>query len=107
MTTAHAVATDLTSERAKELEPRAIAGMVCGIAAIPTLILCGIGIVGGVLGVVFGLIAMRRIRDSGGALTGRGMALAGAICGTVALSLFVIYIVVVIIAAIADSGSSY
>jgi len=83
----------------------AIAGMVCGIAAIPLLLACGAGIVLGVLGVVFGLIAMRRIRDSGGALTGRGMALAGAICGGVALAIFLIYIVVAIIVAASNSGS--
>ena len=88
-------------------EPLAIAGMVCGIAAIPLLVACGAGIVLGVLGVVFGLIAMRRIRDSGGALTGRGMALAGAICGGVALALFLIYIVVAIIVAVSDSASGY
>ena len=86
-------------------EPLAIAGMVCGIAAIPLLLACGAGIVLGVLGVVFGLIAMRRIRDSGGALTGRGMALAGAICGGVALAIFLIYIVVAIIVAASNSGS--
>jgi hypothetical protein len=88
-------------------EPLAIAGLVCGIASIPLLVACGLGIVGGVLGIVFGLIAMRRIRDANGALTGRGMALAGAICGGVGVALFVVYVVWVVVSIAADSGTRY
>ena len=57
------------------------------------------------LGLVFGIIAMRRIDRSAGALTGRGMAIAGAICGGVGIAFNVIYWGIVIIAAIVDSSS--
>jgi len=77
-------------------EGLAVAGMICGIAAIPLLVVCGIGIVTGVLGIVFGIIAMGRIKRSNGMLTGHGMALAGLICGAVAVTLFVAYIVLVV-----------
>ncbi|MSX94979.1 MAG: DUF4190 domain-containing protein [Actinobacteria bacterium] len=81
-----------------------IAGLVCGISGLATLVLCGIGLIPAILGVVFGLIGMKKIDASGGALKGRGMALAGAICGGVAIGLFVLYIVIVIINAIANSN---
>ena len=81
-----------------------IAGLVCGISGLATLVLCGIGLIPAILGVVFGLIGMKKIDASGGALKGRGMALAGAICGAVAIGLFVLYVVIVIINAIANSN---
>lgn len=84
-------------------EPLAIAGLVCGIIAVPFF--CGVGLVLGVLGLVFGIIAMKRIDRSAGALTGRGMALAGAICGGVGIAFNVIYWGIVIIAMIADSSN--
>jgi hypothetical protein len=83
-------------------EPLAIAALVCGIVAIP---FCGLGIVLGILGLVFGIIAIRKIDRSQGALTGRGLALAGAICGGVGLAINVLYWGAVIIAAIADSSN--
>lgn len=81
----------------------AIAALVCGIVAIPMY--CGIGLVLGVLGVVFGIISMRKIDRSGGTLTGRGMALAGAICGGVGLAINLIFWVWVIAAGIAGSSN--
>lgn len=80
-----------------------IAGLVCGISGL-TLIGCGIGLIPAILGVVFGVIGMKKVDASGGALKGKGMALAGAICGGVATGLFVLYIVIVIINAIANSN---
>ncbi|MCX6509539.1 MAG: DUF4190 domain-containing protein [Actinobacteria bacterium] len=74
-----------------------IAGLVCGISGLATLVLCGIGLIPAILGVVFGIIGMKKVDASGGALKGRGMALAGAICGAVAIGLFVLYIVIVIL----------
>jgi hypothetical protein len=75
----------------------AIAALVCGIAALPLTLFCGIGIVPGVLGVVFGLITIGRVNRSGGTVTGKGMALAGAICGGVAVLLGAAYWVWIII----------
>jgi hypothetical protein len=80
-----------------------IAGLVCGISGL-TLIGCGIGLIPAILGVVFGIIGIKKIDASNGTIKGRGMALAGAICGAIAIGLFVLYIVIVIINAIASSN---
>jgi len=84
-----------------------IAALVCGISGLATLVLCGIGIVPAILGVVFGVIGKKKVEQSGGALQGRGMALAGAICGAVAIGLFLIWLVFVIIGAINSDSNSY
>ena len=76
-----------------------IAGLVCGISGLATLVLCGIGLIPAILGVVFGVIGMKKVDASGGALKGKGMALAGAICGAIAIGLFIIYLISVIIRA--------
>ncbi len=83
----------------------AIAALCCGIAAIPLTLLCGLGVILGILGLVFGLVSMRKIDRAAGALTGRGMALAGAICGGVGLALSLGYWVIIIIAAASDSNA--
>jgi hypothetical protein len=77
--------------QAPRTDGMSIAALVCGIAGIPLLVFCGIGIVPGILGVVFGLLTIGRVNRSGGTLTGKGMALAGAICGGVAVVLGVAY----------------
>ena len=84
-----------------------IAALVCGISGLATLVLCGIGIVPAILGVVFGIIGKKKVEQSGGALQGRGMALAGAICGAVAIGLFLIWLVLLIIGAFNSDSSSY
>ena len=81
-----------------------IAALVCGISGLATLVLCGIGIVPAILGLIFGIIGKKKVEESGGALQGSGMALAGAICGAVAIGLFVLYFGFVIIRVIADSN---
>lgn len=84
-----------------------IAALVCGISGLATLVLCGIGLIPAILGVVFGMIGKKKVEQSGGALQGRGMALAGAICGAVAIGLFLIWLVLVIIGAFNSDSSSY
>ena len=81
----------------------AIASLVCGIISIPLVIACVLGLVGGVLGLVFGFIARSRIRRSHGALTGAGMALAGIICGAVGVALSVAY-AAFIVASLSSTG---
>jgi hypothetical protein len=71
--------------------------MVLGIAQV---FIC---IIGGILALVFGYISRRQIDESGGTQGGRGMAIAGIILGWVGIGLFGVYIVVVIIAAVASS----
>jgi hypothetical protein len=84
-----------------------IAALVCGISGLATLVLCGIGIVPAILGVIFGIIGKKKVEQSGGALQGRGMALAGAICGAVAVGLFLIWLVLLIIGAFNSDSNSY
>jgi hypothetical protein len=81
----------------------AVAGLVCGIAAIPLSAFCGLGLVLGTLGLVFGLIAKGRIDRSAGAVTGRGLAIAGAICGGIGLALSLAYWVLIIAVNVGNS----
>lgn len=78
----------------------AIAALVCGVIGF----LCGVT---SILAVVFGHISRGQIRKSNGAETGDGMALAGLILGYLFLAGWLIYGVVIVSLAIADSGSSY
>jgi hypothetical protein len=75
----------------------AIAALSCGVASIPLVVFCFIGAVVGVVALVLGLVSLGRISGSGGYLTGRGMALAGAICGGVGLGLTVVWVALVIV----------
>jgi len=62
----------------------AVASMVLGIVAIVTAG-CVVGGVVGIIAIVFGAIGLQRLGQPGGARRGRGMAIAGVACGTVAL----------------------
>ncbi len=66
-----------------------IASLVCGICGF----LCFIP---GVLGIVFGFISKRQIREAGGVQQGNGMATAGIVTGIVWSALWLVYIIVVI-----------
>jgi hypothetical protein len=68
-----------------------IAALVCGISGL-MLIGCGVGLIPAILGVVFGILGIKKVDASGGAIKGRGMALAGAICGAVAVGLLLIWL---------------
>lgn len=57
----------------------AIASMVCGIVGF-----CSLGVTG-VAGIVLGVIGVRQIRRSGGALKGRGLAIGGVIVSVVSI----------------------
>jgi hypothetical protein len=59
----------------------AVAALVLGIAVLCT------GIIGGILAVVFGNLALARIDESQGAQKGRGMAIAGIVLGWIAIGL--------------------
>jgi hypothetical protein len=85
----------------------AIAALVCGIASLPFLFLFGAGSVLAILGLVFGLVSIRRINGSGGVLLGKGMAQAGAICGAVTLGLVAIYIIAFIVLGLGLAASSF
>jgi hypothetical protein len=74
----------------------AIAALSCGIASIPLVLFCFIGGVVGIVALVLGLVSMGRISKSGGYLTGRGMALAGSICGGVGIGLSGLWLALII-----------
>ena len=72
---------------AKPVEGRAIAALICGIAApLGAFLLFGVsGVILGAVALGLGLSARSRIKKSGGMLGGGGMALAGWILGLVGL----------------------
>jgi hypothetical protein len=70
----------------------AITSLVFGIAAFPAICCYGIPAVAlGVTAVILGRMALGRIRQSGGAIGGNGLAQAGWITGLVGASLGLIY----------------
>jgi hypothetical protein len=77
----------------------AVASLVLGIIG---LVLFAF-IVPPLLALIFGLVAMGQIRDSGGTQEGRGLAIAGVVLGGVGLALFV----VAIIAAVNDATPGF
>jgi hypothetical protein len=87
----------------------AIASLVLGILSIPGgLVFYGVlGIVSGALAIVFGLVARRRIKQSGGTVAGGGLATAGwilGICG-VAIGVAVIAVLVALISAFQSTST--
>ncbi len=62
----------------------AVASMVLGIIGVLGG-LCIVGAVAAILAIIFGAVGLRNIRDSGGSKSGRGMAIAGIVCGVVGL----------------------
>jgi len=70
----------------------AITSLVLGIAAFPAICCYGVPAIAlGITALILGRISLRRIRDSGGALGGGGLAQAGWITGLVGASLGLIY----------------
>ncbi|MEW4369598.1 DUF4190 domain-containing protein [Paenibacillus kandeliae] len=91
---------------------KAIAALVLGISSIVTIFfLPGIGIILGILGVIFGILALKEIsrRMEGG----RGMAISGLICAIigflmhVALIAFVVFAIIMSIGESTDTGTDY
>jgi hypothetical protein len=75
----------------------AITSLVLGIAAFPAICCYGLPAIAlGVTALILGRMALRKIRASGGALSGEGLATSGWICGLVAGSLGLIYLLFVI-----------
>jgi hypothetical protein len=82
----------------------AVAALVCGVLGI-LFFWCGfIGLPLGIAGVVLGLMAMNKVKQGTG--SGRGMALAGLVCGGLAVVLSIVWIVVVFASGNADFSSA-
>jgi hypothetical protein len=62
--------------------------------------------VGSILALVFGYVGKGQIDRSGGAQSGRGLAIAGIVLGWVGIGTLVLTIVLAIIGSLNDSGSS-
>jgi hypothetical protein len=63
----------------------AIASLVLGIVGLSTMFCYGVGVIPGILAIIFGVLARKQISERDG--QGRGMAKAGIICGSVAVAL--------------------
>lgn len=76
----------------------ALWSMILGIVSIPMACFCGIGVVTGIAAIVLGIVAKRQIAQSnamqpGAPQSGAGQALAGIICGIVAVAFALLYVV--------------
>ena len=86
----------------------AIAALILGVLAIPGALLSGVfGVLPGALAIVLGLIARRRIKESGGTLGGGGLATAGWILGICGVLIGGIVMVVLILFVIAMNHYTY
>jgi Domain of unknown function (DUF4190) len=77
---------------------RATTAMILGIVSIPAALIAILGVVLGVLAIVFGAIARGEIRRNG--FTNSGQAMAGIICGSIGLVLGLINLIAGVMAAI-------
>jgi hypothetical protein len=66
----------------------AIIALVLGIVSIPLVCCYGIGLLPGAAGIILGILGMKKAKELGG--SGKGMALAGAICGGVGAAISVV-----------------
>ncbi len=72
----------------------AIASMICGILAIVPGCCCGLlGIPLSIVALVMGIVAIGQINGSQGQMGGKGMAIAGTVCGGVAVAMDVVAMV--------------
>ena len=86
-------------------EGMAIASLVLGIVALAGTLCCYFGWLGAI-GLPLGIVARKRIAASNGTKSGAGLALAGIICSAIALTLFLLFAALIVIAVLADGTSS-
>lgn len=72
----------------------AVAALVCGILSFVCF-----GPLTGIAAIILGVLSRKRIDQSGGTLTGRGMATTGLVLGSIAVAITVIVLLVMIILA--------
>jgi hypothetical protein len=71
----------------------AIGSLVASIVGVPLMFLCYTGILGAIVGIVLGIIAINQIKQSGE--EGRGLAIAGIIIGAVTLLLVTVVLIII------------
>lgn len=79
----------------------AITSLVLGIVGLLTIWLCGLGVLCAIPAVICGHIGYARVKQSAGALAGRGLAMAGLIMGYLSIGLLVAAAPISLLAAIA------
>jgi hypothetical protein len=72
----------------------AVASMVLGITSLLVLLLCLLGFIPAIVGLVLGIVAFRQIKLTGS--DGRGMAIAGVVTSVVTLVLTVVLVLIVV-----------
>lgn len=72
----------------------ALASMICGIAGLVLMWVCGIGFAPAVAALIMGFVARGQINQSGGMEGGSGMALTGIITGGIAVLLSLLFLVI-------------
>ena len=86
----------------------ASAALILGVLAIPGGLFSGVfGVIPGALAIILGLIARRRIKQSGGTLGGGGLATAGWILGICGVLIGGIVLVVLVLFAAAMNHYTY
>ena len=86
--------------QARQTSGLAIASLVLGIVSVPTICCCGGGLVAAILAIIFGHLAMGRIRRSQGRLDGTGMAVAGLVIGYASVALQILVVIFLVASAI-------
>ena len=82
----------------------AIASLVCGLVSIPLYFIWGyLGLAAAVVGLVFGVIARKKLTPE----TGKGMATAGMVISIVCLSITVVLVMITCCALIAAASYGY
>jgi len=92
-----------TTPVAPRTDGLAIGALVSAIVGVVLMIFC-VGLLGTIAAIPMGFVSRKRIRESGGALQGEGLALAGAIIGIVATAGYLLLIVLVL--AFGDTSST-
>ncbi|TIC88603.1 DUF4190 domain-containing protein [Nocardioides sp. GY 10113] len=82
----------------------AISSLVTGILSIVCCLCWGLGGLLGIAAVVLGYLGRKEVAESGGAKTGGGLALAGLICGAVAIALSILFWVLVLVTGSFDAN---
>jgi Domain of unknown function (DUF4190) len=85
---------------------KAIASMVLGIVGLVGICLYGLGVIASILAVVFGFLAKKEIRNSGGAQGGAGMATAGLVTGWIGIALAIVVVIFIVIAVVVGASNS-
>ena len=95
------ISTQIPEDKASGL---AITSMVLGIVSIVCTWVIGLNFALGIAALITGIIELKKIGAAESSQKGRGMALAGVICGSLAILGAIIYVIVIAITAVSASA---